>query len=103
MRILSVGIVRVRDDSCNNAIDDACGITGNCLLVGEGPPDDIRAMFVGVYARGERQADLEREYLQVYHPLDEAVPRLRQLPDSQLVPIADLCVSNSQFSRCIQA
>ena len=71
-------------------IDEACGITGNCLLVGEGPPDDIRAMFVGVYARGERQADLEREYLQVYHPLDEAVPRLRQLPDSQLVPIADL-------------
>ena len=38
-------------------------------------------MFVGVYARGERQADLEREYLQVYHPIDEAVPRLRQLPD----------------------
>ena len=71
-------------------IDEARGITGNCLLVGEGPPDDIRAMFVGVYSRGERQADLEREYLQVYHPLDEAVPRLRQLPDSQLVPIADL-------------
>ena len=71
-------------------IDEACGITGNCLLVGEGPPDDIRAMFVGVYSRGERQADLEREYLQAYHPIDEAVPRLRQLPDSQLVPIADL-------------
>ena len=46
-------------------IDEACGITGNCLLVGEGPPDDVRAMFVGVYARGERQADLEREYLQL--------------------------------------
>ena len=71
-------------------IDEACGITGNCLLVGEGPPDDIRAMFVGVYSRGERQADLEREYLQAYHPIDEAVPRLRQLPDSHLVPIADL-------------
>ena len=71
-------------------IDEACGITGNCLLIGEGPPDDIRAMFVGVYARGERQADLEREYLQVYHPIGEAVPRLRQLPDSQLVPVADL-------------
>ena len=33
-------------------IDEACGITGNCLLIGEGPPDDIRAMFVGVYTRG---------------------------------------------------
>ena len=55
-------------------IDEACGITGNCLLVGEGPPDDIRAMFVGVYARGERQADLEREYLQGHCQLNEAGP-----------------------------
>ena len=23
-------------------IDEACGLTGNALLVGEGPPDDIR-------------------------------------------------------------
>ena len=71
-------------------IDEACGLTGNCLLIGEGPPDDIRAMFVGVYSRGERQADLEREYLEVFHPIDEAVPRLRQLPDSQVVPIPDM-------------
>ena len=71
-------------------IDEAFGTTSNSLLVGEGPPDDIRVMSVGMYARGERQTDLEREYLQVYHPLDEAVPRLRQLSDSQVVPVADL-------------
>ena len=71
-------------------IDEACGLTGNTLLVGEGPKDDIRVLFVGLYYRGQRRTDLEREYLEVYHPIDERVPRLRQLPDSRLVPIADL-------------
>ena len=71
-------------------IDEACGLTGNALLVGEGPPDDIRALFVGLYWRGQRQEDLEREYLEVYHPIDEHVPRLRQLPDSLLVHVRDL-------------
>ncbi len=66
-------------------IDEACGTRGNALMVGEGPPDAIRALFVGLYYRGERRADLEREYLTVYHPIDERVPRIRQLPDSHLV------------------
>ena len=71
-------------------IDEACGITGNTLLVGEGPKDDLRVLFVGLYERGQRREDLEREYLEVYHPIDERVPRLRQLPDSRLVPVTDL-------------
>ena len=71
-------------------IDEACGLTGNTLLVGEGPQDDIRARFVGLYYRGQRREDLEREYLEVYHPIDERVPRVRQLPDSRLVPVAGL-------------
>ena len=71
-------------------IDQACGLKSNVLLVGEGPKDDIRVLTVGLYARGQRHEDLEREYLEVYHPIDERVPRLRQLPDSRVVPIADL-------------
>ena len=71
-------------------IDATCGSTSNVLLVGEGPPDDIRVLTAGLYIRGQRHEDLEREYLEVYHPNDERVPRLRQLPDSRLVPIADL-------------
>ena len=71
-------------------IDEACGLTGNTLLVGEGPKDDIRILFVGLYYHGQRREDLEREYLEVYHPIDERVPRLRQLPDSRLAPIRDL-------------
>ena len=71
-------------------IDEACGIAGNALLVGEGPPDDTRVLFVGLYYRGQRRTDLEREYLELYHPINEAIPRLWQLPDGQLVPIKDL-------------
>ena len=71
-------------------IDEACGIAGNALLVGEGPPDDLRVLFVGLYYRGQRRTDLEREYLDVYHPINEGIPRLRQLPDGHLVPIKDL-------------
>ena len=66
-------------------IDAAIGSQGNTLLVGAGPPDDIRISFVGLYYRGERRPDLEREYLTVYHPLDECVPRFRQLPANQIV------------------
>ena len=71
-------------------IDAACGVTGNGLLVGTGPKDDVRAHFVGLYYRGERRVDLERDYLTLYHPIDERVPRLRQLPDSRLVHVTTL-------------
>ena len=71
-------------------IDEACGIAGNALLVGEGPPDDIRILFVGLYYRGQRRPDLEREYLEVYHPINECIPRLRQLPAGHLVHFKDL-------------
>ena len=71
-------------------IDDACGTVGNALLVGEGPPADVRVSFAQAYYRGQRREDLERQYLATYHPIDERVPRLRQLPDSRLVHITDL-------------
>ena len=71
-------------------IDEACGLTGNGLMVAEGPPDDVRALFVGLYSRGQRREDLEREYLENYHAIDERVPRFRQLPVRRLVHITDL-------------
>ena len=71
-------------------IDEACGLTGNALLVGEGPPDDIRVLFVGLYYRGQRNTDMEREYLEVYHPINEAIPRQLQLPEGHLVQLKDL-------------
>ena len=71
-------------------IDEACGLTGNAIMVGEGPKDDIRARFVGLYYRGQRRTDLEREYLRDYHPIDERIPRVRQLSDGRLVHVTDV-------------
>ena len=66
-------------------IDEACGMQGNALLVRNGPQDNARVLFVGSYYRGERREDWEREYLEVYHPINEGIPRFRQLPDSRVV------------------
>ncbi len=71
-------------------IDKACGIKGNALGIGEGPKDDIRVISAGLYYGGQRCEDLEREYPDVYHPIDECVPRFRQLPDSHLAHTTDL-------------
>ena len=71
-------------------IDGACGIAGNALLVGEGLKTDNRVLFVGLYYRGQRRTNLESEYLDVYHPINEAIPRQLQLPASHLVHLKDL-------------
>ena len=71
-------------------IDEACGTKGNDLFVAEGPQHDRRVLVVGIYSRGQRRKDLEREYLANYLPIDEAVPRFRQLPAGGLVHVRDL-------------
>ena len=71
-------------------IDDACGMTGNELVVAEGLGDDVEIRFARFYQRGERRADLERAYFDHYHPWDERLPRLRKLPDGRLVHVTDL-------------
>ena len=69
-------------------IDEACGLHGHVLAVGGGLEDALqgRCGFVGLYQRGQRLVDLEREYFERYFPLDERVPRYRNLADGQLVP-----------------
>ncbi len=71
-------------------IDEACGAKGHAVLVGEGPEQDVRAHVVGLYYRGERREDLEREYMENYHLTDEFVPRFRRQPYGRLVRRADL-------------
>ena len=71
-------------------IDQAVGIKGNTLLVGEGPKDDVRVVFAGKYCRGQRNPELEHDYLANYHFRDERVPRVRQLPDGKLVHVTTL-------------
>ena len=72
-------------------IDDACGMVGNSLAVGEGFGDHAaRVRFVGMYRRGERRQDLEREYFEGYYAHDPRVPRLWRAPDRKLVYVPDL-------------
>ena len=71
-------------------IDEACGLAGSGLLVVKGTEDDVRLCPLGIYYRGESRKDLEREYLEDYHPADERVPRFRQLADARLVLTRDL-------------
>ena len=71
-------------------IDDACGMTGNELVIAEGAGDDARILFARFYQRGERRQDLERSYFEFYHPWDERLPRLRKLPDGRLVHVTHL-------------
>ena len=49
-------------------IDEACGTVGNALMVRAGSQDDSPVSYVGLYYRGERREDWEREYLEIYHP-----------------------------------
>ena len=72
-------------------IDNACGMQGSALGVGEGLKGDVQSIFsAGLYYRGERREDLEREYLEIYRPIDETLPRFWQLPDSSVVHVTDL-------------
>ena len=71
--------------------DEVCRTKGNFLASADGPPqENVDIYFVRFHYRGERHPALEREYLDVYYPWDERIPRLAQLPDSHLVRVTDL-------------
>ena len=71
-------------------IDEICGIKGNGLAVGGGSGDGHRVYFAGIYRRGERRQDLEREYFDNFYARDERVPRLREAPAGRLIHVPDL-------------
>ena len=71
-------------------IDDACGATGNALVVSERSGGDSGIQFRACYYRGERNEALAQDYFCNYHHRDERVPRIRRLPDGLLVRTSDL-------------
>ena len=71
-------------------IDEACRVKGNQLVVGGGFGSDVKVFFARNYHRGQRQEEFERDYFLNYHPHDERLPRLRQLPDGKLVHVTEL-------------
>lgn len=76
--------------SASALIEEACGARGNALMAGEGAEEAVRVHMVGLYYRGERREDLEREYVETYHPIDEMVAPFRRQPYGRLVRVADL-------------
>ena len=72
-------------------IDEACRTKGNHLVIADGQcEDDIRVIHTRILYRGERRVDFERGYFDVYYPVDERPPRIRCLPDSQVVHVTEL-------------
>ena len=72
-------------------IDDALGVYGNCMAVGDlHSVADAQVYFARFFYQGYRHREFEREYFEVYRHLDERVPRLRRMPDSQLFHFSDL-------------
>ena len=71
-------------------IDEACGLTGNVLVVGKGFADDVRIHLSRFFFRGQQRHDLERMYFNVYYPEAERIPRARALPDGKVVHVTSL-------------
>ena len=71
-------------------IDEACGIVGNGLVVGEKVGDEDRIFFVRNHYRGESRLDLAREYFGVWYPHDVGMRRLMGRPEGRLVHLPDL-------------
>ena len=83
------------DDACwphaSALMDEACGAKGNLLVFEDGfHADNIRFLFAKTYYRGEDRAAWLKEYYRTYYPVDESLPRWRQLPDSKIGRTADL-------------
>ncbi|MCY4078369.1 MAG: hypothetical protein OXH04_23385, partial [Acidobacteria bacterium] len=88
-------------------IDEACGLTGNALVVAEDQTSGIRVRFFGLYQRGRRREDLERWYLEDYHSTDERIPRMRQRPYGRLLYVkrdqytADELKHSRAYNECL--
>ena len=72
-------------------IDDALHAHGNSLAFADiHSGSDTQIYYLGLFSHGQRHHELEREYIEAYFPQDERIPRLRQLPDSQLTHVSEL-------------
>ena len=83
------------DDACwpevSALVDHVCGTRGNILILSNDLPDgDAETYFAKYCQYGEDRSEWVEEYFPIYHPADEHVPRVRKLPDSQIVPRASL-------------
>ena len=77
--------------TATSLIDQALRTHGSSMVFGDGhSEEDIRIYFTWYFFRGQRHPELEREYYEVYYPLDERAPRMRCAPDSRLYHVTEL-------------
>ena len=83
-------------------IDEACGAKGNIMFFGRvDPSDSVEFYFAKSYYRGEKRPEVIHDYLMHYHATDEHIPRMRNLPDGKIVPVAELFTEEERkSSRC---
>ena len=88
-------------------IDEACGVRGNALVMGRGhSQEDGEIFFARLCYRGEHLEDSQQSYFGNYYPIDERVPRLTHLQDSQLAAMADLYTeqerkTSATYNECL--
>ena len=88
--------------SATALIDDTLRAHGSSMIFGDGrSEEDIQIYFAWSFFRGQRCRELERDYLKIYYPLDERVPRLRHAPDSQLFHTTDLYADEEELRASV--
>ena len=75
--------------AASGLIDEAIGARGSFLMYADGATED-HIFFAQLCLRGERHREMERRYYRVYYPIDERLPRIRNLPDGRLTPVPSL-------------
>ena len=86
-----VALDHARWSGATALIDEALRVHGSAMVFGDGDSaEDARIHFAWIFSRGQRQREREREYYEIYYPVDERVPRLRHAPDGRLLHVSDL-------------
>ena len=87
--------------AASGLIEEACGSTGSTLVVGKDFADEVVIFSANICRRGERCVEGGWVYFNVYYRHDERLPRLRRLPDSQVVPVADLFTTEERRTSAV--
>ena len=86
-------------------IDEACGIGGSSLTVGEGTGDGSgggdRIYFARYLRRRENRKNLAREYMGVHYPDDSGMRRLIGLPEGRPVLLSNLWTEDERRTSAV--
>ena len=88
--------------AASGLVDEWCGSRGNSLILAEGTAEGgVDVLFRRFCFRGQRDAEREREYFEVYHARDERLPRLRELPDGRVTPNSALFTDEEKKTSAV--